>query len=90
MNEPKPHLWEILFELYESLPRQGPGDISLSLNPPGSRRIHRHRSRPALPLTTQPWAGFPMPLRPLPGPGFPDCAGTKDILESDQVLVRHE
>ena len=26
MNQPSPRFWEIFFELYESLPRQGPGD----------------------------------------------------------------
>ncbi|MFO7768068.1 MAG: methyltransferase domain-containing protein [bacterium] len=28
MNEPSPRFWEIFFELYESLPRQGPGSRS--------------------------------------------------------------
>lgn len=26
MNEPSPGFWSIFFELYESLPRQGPGN----------------------------------------------------------------
>ena len=26
MNQPGPRFWEIFFEVYESLPRQGPGN----------------------------------------------------------------
>jgi len=30
MNEPSPRFWPIFFELYEPLPRQGPGNCAFA------------------------------------------------------------
>lgn len=45
MNEPGPRFWEIFFEVYESLPRQGPGNRDCA-----ARALHLCRGLPHSPV----------------------------------------